>query len=210
MKLFLYGGAELDMPYISPAVEKNQMKETIIKLSPQSILHVPFARLHPHEKEWKEGWFKETMKDTGIEILDARNEEEIDKATSSLIFINGGHGREELINHVSKNGKLHNLILNAYYIVAESAGSMAMGEWLTADRAGTRLIKGFGILKNTIIEVHYTEKKRQQLLIQDMQKSEMKYGVGIDCATALVVDPTKFPDKWEKVGLGNVDLKWYV
>jgi len=82
-----------------------------------------------------------------------------------------------------------------------------MGEYMRADRDGSEIIKGFGILKNTIIEPHYTEKKRQQLLIDDMKKSGMKYGVGIDSATAIVIDTQKFPNQWEKVGVGNIYLK---
>lgn len=207
MKLYLFGGAELDIPDISPLVEKNQIRDVLIKLNPRSIFHVPFARLHPTEVEWKEGWFKELMKDTGIKILDARNDSEVEKAENSVVFINGGRERKQLIDGVKGNPKIFNLILNAKYIVSESAGSMAMGECMTADRAGAEIIKGFGILKNTIIEVHYTEKNRQKLLGEDLHKSGMKYGVGIDCATALVVDPSDFPSKWEKIGVGSVYIK---
>ena len=35
-------------------------------------LHIPFARPHSHEEEWKEGWFKREMFNTSIEILDAK------------------------------------------------------------------------------------------------------------------------------------------
>lgn len=207
MKLFLFGGAELDIPRVSPAVVKRQIKEVITKLNLKSILHIPFARLHPHEEEWKEGWFREMMQDTIIEVLDARNELDIDKAPDSVIFINGGRERKQLVDSILGNSKILNRILNAGYIVSESAGSMAMGECMTADRAGAEIIKGIGILKNTIIEVHYTEKNRQKLLEQDLQKSGMKYGIGIDCATALVVDPSEFPSKWEKIGVGSVYIK---
>ena len=207
MKLFLYGGAELNIPKVSPLVLKSQIKKTLLDLNPKSILLVPFARPRPHEEEWKEGWFKEIMKDARINIFDARNDSDIDKASDSVTFINGGHERKELINNINMRPKLLNLIKSAKYILSESAGSMVMGEYMTGDRFGNEIIKSTGILKNTIIEVHYTEKGRQQLLIEDMEKSGMRYGVGIDCATALVVDPLEFPDKWEKVGVGNVYIK---
>jgi hypothetical protein len=32
----------------------------------------------------------------------------------------------------------------------------------------------------------------------------MSFGIGIDCVTALVLDPKEFPNKWEKLGPGNV------
>jgi cyanophycinase-like exopeptidase len=206
MKLFLFGGAEIETPDVSPGVLKDLIKKTLTELNPQSILHVPFARLHSFEEEWKEGWFKEEMTDTGITILDARSDSDIAKATDSVIFINGGIERKELINSINRNPLLHDLILSAKFIVAESAGSMIMGEYMTADRSGNEIIKALGVLKNTIIEVHYSERNRQDLLFEDMRKTGMKYGIGIDCATALVVDPLDFPKKYEKIGVGKVYL----
>lgn len=96
MKLFLFGGAEIPLNQVDTL--KVLIKKTIVDLHPQSVLLVPYARLHPNEEEWKEGWFKEIMKDAEIEIFDARNELDIDKAVNSTIFINGGKGRRDLIN----------------------------------------------------------------------------------------------------------------
>lgn len=204
MKLYLFGGAETDQGQ-APLLKK-LIKDVILLLRPQQILHIPFARLHPSEEEWKEGWFKETMKDSEIEILDARNEEDIQKAKNPLIFINGGHGRYDLLNGVRKDKRLLQFILSAEYIVAESAGSILMGQFQRGARGEDKIIEGLGILKDTIIEPHYTERNRQQLLKDEMQKSGMKYGVGIDSITALVVDPSEFPKKWEKMGGGSVDV----
>lgn len=204
MKLYLFGGAETDQGQ-SPLLKK-LIKDVVLLLKPQQILHIPFARLHPSEEEWKEGWFLETMKDTEIEILDARNEEDIQKAKNPLIFINGGHGCYDLLNRVSNDKRILQFILNAEYIVAESAGSKLMGERQRGENVENKIVEGMGILKNTIIESHYTEKGRQQLLKNEIQKSGMKYGVGIDSLTALVVDPSEFPEKWEKIGGGNVDI----
>lgn len=207
MKLFLFGGAELDIPEVSPAVLKQQIKEVLLNIEKENILHIPFARLRPFEEEWKEGWFKELMKDTGKNILDARVDKEIDMAGDSVIFINGGVERKELINNIRSRPKLLTLIYGAEYIVAESAGSMAMGESMTADRSGNEIIEGLGILKSTIIEVHYAERRRQQLLLEDLKKTGVKYGIGIDCATALVTDPEQFPKNWKKIGIGNVYIE---
>lgn len=207
MKLYLFGGAELDIPSRSVSLLKDLIKETLIKLRPTSILHIPFARLHPTEEEWHEGWFKEVMSDTGIQILDARKESEFDKSDGSVIFINGGIERRELMSAFENNNKLLDLLRNTKYIVAESAGSMVMGEFMRADRDGNEIIKGTGILQNTIIEPHYTEKNREQLLLDDIKKSGMKYGIGIDSATAIVIDLNSYPKSWEKIGYGNVEFK---
>lgn len=204
MMLFLFGGAEIGIASVGPAILKKQIKETLLQLHPKSILHIPFARLHPTEVDWKEGWFPEMMHDASIQLLDARNTKDIDNAEGSAIFINGGSGRKDLIDNLQRDKKLIELVMHAQYIVAESAGSMAMGEYLTADQSSAEIVKGLGLLKSTIIEVHYSEKNRQELLRNDLCRTHMRYGVGIDCATALVTDPQEFPNKWKKIGVGKV------
>ena len=201
MKLFLFGGAELELNQAQTL--KDLIKKTIIDLHPTSILHIPFARLHPSEEVFKEGWFKEMMKDTGIEILDARNETDLKKAANPLIFINGGHGKIDLYNGVNQP-RVKELILHAEYIVSESSGSALAAELMREAKAGSKLINGLGILKNTIIEPHYSERHSEELLKKEMFESKMKYGIGIDCVTAMVVDPTEFPNSWTKLGNGNV------
>lgn len=207
MKLYLFGGAEVDLPSRSVLILKNLIKETLLKLQTKSVLHIPFARLQtiPEDKgEWDEGWFKKLMNETEIRILDAKNQSEIDEAIDPVIFINGGSDRKLLIKSIFNNRKLHNLIINSKYIVAESAGSMIMGEYLRTSRTDGEMIKGLGVLKNTVIEPHYTERNYKEFLPDDMEKSRMKYGIGIDSATGIIVNPQEFPSKWEKVGAGNV------
>jgi len=208
MKMYLFGGAELGFSQVEPL--KKLIKEIIIKENPKQILHIPFARLVPSEDDlregWTPGWFKELMIDTNIEILDGGNEEDILKAKSPAIFINGGHGRFDLINALKNNPSLMKYIKNTSLIVSESAGSMAMGQCLRRNRAGegNEIIDGVGLLKDTIIEPHYTERHSEQLLLDEMKASKMSFGIGIDCVTALVLDPKEFPNKWEKLGPGNV------
>ncbi len=205
MKLYLFGGAEI-IPDNTQLL-KDLIKQTIVKIHPLSVLHIPYARLISTEEDWYEGWFMDVMKDTNIEILDARNNEDIEKTSSSTIFINGGIGRYDLINGITNNKKLLQMVLNAHHIVAESAGSMVIGEYQRGARGESKIIKGLGILKNTIIEPHYSERHSQQLLLDGMKKSGMKYGIGIDSVTAIVVDPTQFPSTWSKIGNGLVDVE---
>jgi len=210
MKLFLFGGAEIDMPSRSVSLLKNLIRESILQIKPKSVLHIPFARLKavPEDKgEWDEGWFKQLLMNTGIEILDARIQSDIDKAADSVIFINGGPDRKTLVDTVNKNNSLLQKIFNANYIIAESAGSMAMGEYMRISRTDDNVMKALGILNNVIIEPHYTEKNYQQYLPGDMKKSGVKYGIGIDSATGIIIDSQEFPSKWEKIGPGNIFIK---
>jgi len=206
MKLYLFGGAEIQSQNNTQLL-KSLIKQTILQIRPKSVLHIPYARLVSTEEDWYEGWFGDLMKDAGIDILDARNSKDVEKAYDSVIFINGGIGRYDLINGITNNKKLLHLVLNAQHIIAESAGSMVMGEYQRGARGESKIIKGLGILKNTIIEPHYSERHSQQLLIEGMKKSGMKYGIGIDSVTGIVVDPIEFPSIWSKLGKGLVDVK---
>lgn len=208
MKLFLFGGAELENNQVSKL--KNLIKETLISQNPKKILHVPFARLSTVEEEWKEGWFKEIMANTGIRILDARVEDDLAQADGAGIFINGGHGKNDLLNAINSNQKLRNIILSSEFIVAESAGSAITGEYLRVSDDGKVIEKGLGILKKTIIEPHFTQRNRKELLLSEIKKSKMKYGLGIDSVTGIIVDPGEFPLKWNKVGEGNVFIYYAI
>lgn len=205
MKLYLFGGAELSLG--QDIILKKLIKEVIASIHPSSVLHIPFARLHPTEEAFHEGWFKELMSDTGIEILDARNQEDIDRAISPLIFINGGHGHADLTNGINSNKRICDLILNAECIVGESRGSMITAAYMREDKIGETFSTGLGILKDTIIEPHYSERHSEELLTKEMKQTHARYGIGIDCATAIVVDPAEFPSNWTKMGGGVVDVR---
>lgn len=204
MKLFLFGGAELQLGH--GPILKDLIKKTIVDLHPAQILHVPFARLKPTEEVFREGWFKELMMDTAIPILDARLDDDLAVAEHPLVFINGGHGRPDLIAGVHGNTKILDLILNADYLVGESSGSMITAEYLRVGKEGGEIVKGLGILKDTIIEPHYSERGYQQLLATEMKQTQAKIGIGIDCVTALVIDTQSFPSEWNTIGMGKVDV----
>jgi len=204
MKLFLFGGGESENN--KTQILKNLIKESLLSSNPKSILHIPFARISSHEEEWQEGWFKKLMEDTFIKIYDARIQEEIDTFKGNVIFINGGHERYALLMAIKNHPKLLNIVMNAEVVVAESAGSRILGEKLRKYRVGggDEIIDGIGLLKNVIIEPHYTEKHAEALLIEELKNSKMKYGLGIDTTTGIEVDSNVFPKNWKKSGIGNI------
>lgn len=210
MKLFLFGGAEIDNPSRSVGLLKNLLKKTFLEINVKSILHIPFARPHsfPEDKgEWDDGWLNELLKDTGIQILDARKQEDINNSNNSAIFINGGPERRLLAESIKNNKGLLDKVFNSGYIVAESAGSMVMADYMRISRTDDNVMKALGILKNVVIEPHYTERNYKQYLPGDMEKSGVRYGIGIDSATGIVCESTEFPNKWEKIGAGNIYIK---
>ncbi len=204
MVLYLFGGAEGSLGQVP--ILKNLIKETILKISPKGVLQIPFARMNKADPDWPVGWFKELLKDTGIKVYDASLAENITKEKGSTIYINGGIDKLVLIEELNTNKALKELVLNAEHIIADSAGALIMGEFLRASRKENLIVKGLGIVKDTIFEGHYSELNRQALLVSEMQETHLKYGVGIDCATGIVFSPDEFPEKWEKIGEGKVEI----
>ena len=97
--------------------------------------------------------------------------------------------------------------MKARFIIGESAGSMVTGEYRRTyqnDKAVTT--KGLRILKDTIIEAHYTQRNRHQALRNEMKESGAKYGIGIDSITGIVIDTETYPNGYEVLGSGLVEL----
>lgn len=202
MKLFLFGGAEKGQA----RAELKLIEKVINDLRPAQVLHIPFARTISHEPEWQGDWFHRNINlQQDVEYLKASRSKDMLRVKSPLIFMSGGSRSSSLIKKLKENGRLLNLVKKADYIIGESAGAKVLGEYHRVEDG--RLLKGLGILKDTVIEPHYSAKKRQKLLVEEMQKTGARYGIGIDSVTALVVEVDKFPKKYEKIGLGKVEFK---
>lgn len=209
MKLYLFGGAETDQG--QAPILKQQIDDVIADIKPKQLLHIPYARIKVPDGEeeiWGDGWVNRDLTLDGIELLDARDPEDLAKAESPVIFMNGGPQRDHLFNKITSNKGLHKLVVNAEQIIGESSGSMVCAEYRRAYRDGKGITtKGLGILKDTIIEAHYSERNRQQQLLEEMQESGAKYGIGIDSITAIVIDTNTYPDAYDVFGEGTVELK---
>lgn len=208
MKLYLFGGAETDQG--QAPILKQLINDVLAEIKPQQLLHIPYARTKVPKGEedvWGEGWVKRDFNLEGIELLDARNEDDLARAKDYAIFMNGGRQRDLLRKIIVGNKHLHDLVMNANYIIGESAGSMVCAEYMRIyqdDRATTT--KGLGILKDTIIEAHYSERKRHKQLKKEMKEVNAKYGIGIDSITGILIDTETYPDNYEVIGSGLVEL----
>jgi|GEM_PF-566483 len=206
--IFLFGGAEVEWNQAVPEIK--MMGEVLRQLKAKQVLHIPFARITSSEEDWSGDWFNRNIQIPGLEYLNAANEADIAKADSPVILISGGHEHDNLMDRIAANPKLQELIKNARYIIGESAGAKALGEYMRSGHLGsknTKLVNGLDIVKNTVISPHYTEHNREPELLHDMEKSGMKYGIGIDSFTAMIFNVDEFPEKYKKIGAGNVEIK---
>lgn len=140
-----------------------------------------------------------------IQILDAEVPGELILAHNPIVYVLGGMRQMELINLMRTNPKLESIICNCPYYFRESVGAKLVGSKLRVGATGTTLVEGLGILKETIIEGHYTQKQRQQVLRDEIKTENLKYGLGIDEDAEVVTNPEIFPH-YEKLGPGLVEL----
>lgn len=78
MKLYLFGGAETDQGQ-APTL-KRLISDVLSKIKPKQLLHIPYARINVPEGEediWGEGWIPRDLNLKGIELLDARKQDDL-------------------------------------------------------------------------------------------------------------------------------------
>lgn len=208
MKLYLFGGAETDQG--QGPVLKRLINEALAEIKPKQLLHIPYARIKvpKGEKEiWGEGWVGRDLKLEGVELLDARSEHDLARADKPTIFMNGGPQRDLLYEKITSNKRLYNLVINADCIIGESSGAMVTGEYRRTYRNNKEVtMKGLGILKDTIIEAHYSQRNRHDVLRKEMRETGVKYGIGIDSITGIVIDTKTYPEEYKVLGSGLVEL----
>lgn len=206
MKLILFGGAEIDKNQFIPQLKL--IEKVIKKYKPKQVLHIPFARPKATEIEWEEGWFQRHMNIGKIQYLNAKNAKDIAQAKKPLIFMSGGGGNVKLLQGIKKNPKLLKLVMSADVIIGESAGCKVLGAYFRTKGSdqNSKMMKGLGLVKDTAIQPHYIERKREKLLLKDLKDTNVKYGLGIDCVTALEIDTKTYPKKYKLIGKGVVEL----
>jgi peptidase E len=205
MRVVLFGGAEVELGQVKQ--ECKLIEAVILRVSPSQVLHIPFARTESSEPEWSDGWFERYIRIGPIEYLNANNQEDIKKAKHPLVFISGGHEHRNLMKKICSNPRLLELVRSAEYIIGESAGSMILGEYFWGREGGEQKIqRGLGVIKNTGIVAHYTQRSRQQNLRDLVQETNIQYGIGIDSMTAIEFNLDDFPAPYEKIGSGSIEI----
>lgn len=206
MKLFLFGGAEF-----GEAARELKMIEWVIKsLAPKQLLHIAFARTKDGWREERNGdRFGRNISIPGVEYLNAKNPEDIEKAVDPVIFISGWKEHENLINGINADPTLLKLIHKASYIIGESAGTKVLWtHYASEDAEGNIvLLPSLGVIANTVLEWHYTQRNKESKLDYAMQQTGAQYGIGIDSLTAMVFELSDFPEIYNTIWDGNVTIK---
>lgn len=205
MKIYLFGGAERDLGQSEPLY--SMIGNIINKINPKQVLHIPHAYTRYSLRKRHEKIKSRINLKENIELLTATKQPDIKKAKNPLILITGGGNQEKLVDKIRSNKKLFELIINASWIIGESAGAMVLCKYMR-NRADNpdKIIKGLNLVKNSLLEPHYTERGRHQLLREEMKQAGVQYGIGIDCVTGISFERGEFPEKYEKIGDGLVEI----
>lgn len=209
MKLFLFGGSELNeerpMERLLGLIE-----QVIVETNPKQLLHIPFARVIATEPEWEGDWFhKHIHIGNDIEYLNAANKADMEKVEKPMIFLSGGGNNTNLLEKIKSDQRLFELVMHADFLIGESAGAKILGEFFREKGSDTEsaMLPGLGILKNTVIQPHYSHRQRQGLLEKDMTETGAMYGLGLDSFTGIIFEVNNFPEQIIKIGEGSYEIK---
>lgn len=202
MELHLSGGRNYNG---QKQIYWKQIKEFIFKKNISKILFVGTAS-ETHLGPEALTFFKENIDlPKTVDVFDAEVENELAKAEAPMVYILGGHRQIELLDFINKNTNLDSAIRTCHYYFGESMGAKLVGSKFRIGESGGPLAHGLGILESTIIEAHYTQKKRQQALKDEVKNGKLKYGLGIDEDAEVVTTPETFPE-FQKFGPGLAEL----
>jgi len=206
MKLYLFWWAEEWQ-----AAHECKMIEAVIKsIAPTQLLHVPFARVREASRPERKGDRFHRMINLGdIQYLNANNPNDIAKAIDPVIFISGWNEHKNLIDSITTNPKLLELILKAEHIIGESAWSKVLWTYYNSrdENNNNILLPSLNIIQNTIIEGHYTQRNKAAAMQRAVQESKAQYSIGIDSCTAMIFELKEFPEKYETIGDGDIFIE---
>lgn len=205
-KLFIIGGGDRPEYMMKKFIELGGGNEAV-------ALIIPFASSEPFEtgKKQSEEMIKYGAKSSDFlqDSLNIDSEENLEKIqNATAIFFSGGD--QNKLTKMFLNTKAYELIMKKHkegaVIGGTSAGAAIMSEiMITGDekeeiknnpfakikKGNIATSKGFGFIDWAIVDQHFVYRKRHNRLLSLVLENSDKIGIGIDEATAIIVDPQK-------------------
>ena len=200
MILYLFGGSSPE----SEEAHYSLIFRQLGILSPKQILFLGFAGQDSQSRQAFQNNLRSKFPEA---FLDASSTSDLKMADRPLIFVGGGHNHQALYDFVIQNPILHDLVLNARYYFGDSAGAMLVGSKqrrISGNQSPP--MAGLCILKETVIEPHYTQGAKSGVLRREMKDWDCSVGIGLDEACGIKLDTDKFPGDYEVLGGGLVEV----
>lgn len=201
MKLFLGGWRDPTKGENAVRASRSCIEKLLQQIKPAHLLHIPSARTGIRNKIRNTdnpivfGPFIERM---GISYFNGEIEEDIRSFNGDVVFINGGNDNEHLLE-TCMHPLLYTTLQQSRVIIRESAGAIIRWQ-LVSTKTSWRLLQGFNRIKDTIIMPHFTEKAREEKLIELMQAYQIPYGMGIDENTFILYEDGNW---WDTLWYGK-------
>jgi cyanophycinase len=217
--LFIVGGGDRDEPLMKRYVELAKgfgtgrivvftMASSVpLEVGPELVAE--FRKYGVEDVVYYQLTRDEAMKADSARILDG---------VSAIWFAGGDQAR---LTAVLLDTPIHTRMLEFYaaggLLGGTSAGAAVMSEvmitgdekrtadedlnWQTVEADNVVHVRGFGFIKNAIIDQHFLVRRRQNRLVSLVLENPALLGAGIDEATAILVRPG---GKWEILGESQV------
>lgn len=144
-----------------------------------------------------------------VEIIDVDSREKAENqeindlvSTLSALFITGGNQKRlaDFIGGTKLSATLYKKWTSGMVMAGTSAGASIMGERIIFslsaeeddDVREVAMDRGFGYLKNTIVDQHFSQRARLDRLLKTIAKDRETIGIGIDENTAILVKDDQF------------------
>jgi cyanophycinase len=205
MQIFLHGGASQEHRF-DVGILKQQIKDAGVKKLAYVILAIK-------EPDVQSMWVKNGCKlnipgvDIRLVSLESITTAQADIEWADGLFFNGG-SQETLLVRLRDNELLEVIDKMVHsggikFIGGESAGAMVLGSRVIIGKNSVRaVVEGLGVLDDTIVDSHFSERDRLERLLAWRQKLGISTGIGLDEGVAWVITGAIST----KVGRGSVTI----
>jgi cyanophycinase len=147
-----------------------------------------------------------------LRFLDAKTREDADSSefarildAATGVWLSGGEqGRlVDLYRDTASEKAIKRLLERGGVVGGISAGAAVQSDvMIRYGRTEPQLDRGFGLLRNAVVDQHFGQRSRQQRLLTALERNPGLIGLGIDEGTALVVRGAEL----SVIGVGKVSV----
>ena len=184
------------------------------------IVVVPFASIDPHEAGRIQKLEFEQHGASSVHVLAETDAAQVLETATGVFMTGGDQSRlRDVLLHKELLEPLQRAHARGVLVGGSSAGAAVMGDlMITGNELATRerdsgfrqirrgtveVLSGFALWPGVVVDQHFTERRRHNRLLSVVLENPELVGVGIDEATAVVVDAQ---GNFEVLGWGGVSV----
>jgi len=202
MILYLWWGRNPDWWEIALNNQLECVREIFKRVWTKEVLHLPFARTGIMKKNRDAFWsvaFQNFVESLWIVYKNAAYIEDIEEFSGDTIYMNGWNDCLFLLE-MCLNPLLYSTLLRTKNIIGESCWAVVLAKHFSSSKMDSR-VDWLNLAKDSIIVPHYTERNRENKLLEGKEKYQTKYTIGIDETTFVKFENWRY---WDVIWLWNI------